>query len=53
MPKFPAPTVNSVPDSDPMVKKVDLDYMEIASRQSAMPKDVKNDMVVKHVKQGR
>lgn len=49
MPKFPSPAYNTIPDSDPQIKRVDLDNMEVASRPSAMPKGVKNDFRIQHV----
>lgn len=43
------PSYNSVPDSDPQIKRVDLDNPEIAGRKSAMPGASKNGMTLKHV----
>lgn len=49
MAKFPGPYMNTVPDSDPQIVRVDLDHAEVAARPSAMPKNVKNRMTLSHV----
>lgn len=46
---FPHANRNKIIDSDPQIRRVDLDNPEIAGRPSAMPKDIKNDMTIKHV----
>jgi hypothetical protein len=43
------PSYNSVPDSDPQIKRVDLDNPQIAGRKSAMPGPMKEQLSIKHV----
>ncbi len=47
--KFPWPYLNKIVEEDPQIIKVPMDYMEWASRKSAQPKDIKNNMSVEHV----
>lgn len=49
MAKFPAPTFNTIPDNDRQIVRVDLDNMEWASRESAMPKDTRNSLSIQHI----
>jgi hypothetical protein len=49
MANFPQANRNKIIDSDPQIKRVDLDTVETAGRQSAQPKEIKNDMTLKHV----
>lgn len=49
MAKFPGPSINRVIDSDPQIVRVPLDETGIAGRRSAQPKNIKNDMTIKHV----
>lgn len=53
MSKFPAPQYNTVPDSDPQVKRVDLDNMEIASRPNAVKQNETNQFAIRHVKNSK
>lgn len=46
---FPGPKYNQVIENDPQIKQVPLEKMDWAARKSAMPTDVKNDQVIKHV----
>ena len=50
MSKVPGPTYNRIIESDPQIvsvgNKKDVDW---GARPSAMPKDVKNEMTIKHV----
>ena len=46
---FPWPAYETVRDSDPQVKRIDLDHAEIASRPSATPKKMDEGMGLKHV----
>lgn len=48
--RWPTPKYNRLIDQDPQIVKVDLHNMEYGARPSAMPKNVKNDMTIKHVK---
>ena len=48
-PSFPGPYRNSVPDSDPMIKRVEFTSMEVGARKSILPKNIKNDFAVQHV----
>ena len=47
--KFPGPYRDSVPDSDPMIKRVAFDHTEVGARKSILPKNIKNNMTVSHV----
>lgn len=49
MAKFPGPYMNTVPESDPQIVRVDLENAEATSRPTAMPKDVKNRMSIVHI----
>lgn len=59
-PKFPAPSYNSIIETDPQIVKVPLDYMGWGSRKSALPSggDVRSnnpaapgapEMTLKHI----
>lgn len=48
-PSFPGPKLDKIIENDPQIVKVAMDYTEFGGRPSAMPKNVKNDMTVKHV----
>ena len=48
--KFPWPYLNKIVEEDPQIIKVPMDNMEWASRKSALPKDIKNNMSLEHVK---
>ena len=50
--KFPGPYVNTCKIDDPIMKRIDLDKMDIGARNSGMPKDVKNSMNLEHVGSG-
>jgi hypothetical protein len=48
--RFPAPYVESIRESDPVVIRVDQDFGEIGSRPSQAPKDVRSSrMGIAHV----
>jgi len=47
--KFPAPAYDQIRDSDPQVKRVDLDHAEIASRKSTTPGKQDEGMGLRHV----
>jgi len=47
--KFPGPSYDQVKDTDPQIKRVDLDNMEIAARPSVMPKKQDEGMAIRHV----
>lgn len=48
--KFPGPYVADISETDPLVKKIDQDNMDIGARPSGMPKDVKSDgLTISHV----
>lgn len=47
--KFPGPGINRLIDSDPQIVKVKMETAEFAARSSALPKDTKNDMTIRHV----
>ena len=53
MPNFPAPTYNRLIENDPQIKRVNLDNAEWGARKSAMPKNIKNGMTIKHVSGGK
>jgi len=46
---FLPPKFSQVVDKDPRIVKNDEDDMELASRPSALPKNIKNEMTIKHV----
>lgn len=48
-PAFPGPKLDKIIDTDPQIVKVPMDYMEFGARQSALPKNTKNSMTLKHV----
>jgi len=48
-PRFPGPAYDQVKDSDPQIKRVDLDHAEIGSRRSTEPKKMDIGMGIKHV----
>lgn len=48
--KFPGPTYTRLIDKSPDIVKVGMDNMDIGARPSAMPKNTKNDMTIRHVK---
>jgi hypothetical protein len=52
-PKFPGPNYNSVIESDPQIKRIDLNNMEWGARKSGMPGGIKNEFVVKHVESNK
>ena len=41
--KFPQPYANDVKESDPVMKRVNQDHLEIGARNSGMPKNAKSD----------
>jgi hypothetical protein len=47
---FLAPKFNQLIESDPQIKRVDLEYTDWGSRKSGLPGSVKNDNTIKHVK---
>ncbi len=51
--KFPGPYINTIPQNvdapDPMIRRVRFSSTDIGSRSSALPKNIKNDMTVRHV----
>ena len=48
--RFPSPYVNDVRETDPLMKRVDQDNLEIGARPSGLPKDVKSaGMGIVHV----
>lgn len=47
---FPAPYMNDVRESDPMMVRVDQDKLEIGARNSGMPKEISSqNMGIDHV----
>jgi hypothetical protein len=52
MSRFPAPAYDQVKDSDPQIKRVDLDHAEIASRRSTEPRKMDEGMSLRHVGNG-
>lgn len=50
--RFPGPAYDQVKDSDPQIKRVDLDHAEIASRPSTQPRKMDEGMGLKHVGNG-
>jgi len=49
-PKFPGPSYNRIIERDPQIVSVGNDqYMEWGARASALPKDTKNSMTIRHV----
>lgn len=50
MARFPRAGSSEPKESDPMMKRVDLDHAEIGSRPSGMPKEMNDrDMKISHV----
>ena len=48
--RFPGPYIDSTKENDSIMKRVDLDKMDIGARGSGMPKDSKSEgMGLKHV----
>ncbi len=50
---FPQPYINKPMENDALIKRVKLDHAETGSRPSAMPKDTRNDMTIKHVENAK
>lgn len=53
--KFPSPYVNTIKEdgADPMMKRIDMDTMEIGARPSVLPKDMMAEgMNIEHVGKG-
>jgi len=48
-PNFPHPAYENIKDSDPQIKRVDLDHAEIASRPSATPPKMNEGLGIQHV----
>jgi len=48
-PNFPGPAYDQIRDSDPQIKRVNLDNAEIASRKSTIPKKDDVGMGLRHV----
>lgn len=48
-PNFPGPKFDQIRDSDPQIKRIDLDNAEIASRPSVTPKKMDEGLGLKHV----
>lgn len=46
-------STKSVPENDPRVVRVPFDVQPLGAPKAALPKDIKNDMDIKHVTQGR
>jgi len=46
---FPGPNINRIIDQDPQIVKVPMDYEGWGARASALPKNVGNEMTIKHV----
>lgn len=47
---FPAPYIQDTKIDDPIMKRIDIDTLEIGARPSGLPKDVKNStMSIEHV----
>jgi hypothetical protein len=43
------PRFDNLIEKDSQIVKIDLDYTDIASRPTALPKSIKNQMTIKHV----
>lgn len=52
MPNFPKPAYDNIRDSDPQIKRIDLDHPEIASRKSVTPPKGDEGMGLRHVENG-
>lgn len=53
--KFPGPYLDRIAEDgkDPMMKRIDVNTMEIGARPSGLPKDVKSEgMNIEHVGKG-
>ena len=51
--KFPGPSYDTVKDTDPQIKRVNLDNAEIGSRKSVEPKKDDAGMSIRHVNGGK
>jgi hypothetical protein len=47
--RFPGPKYNRLIERDPMIVKVNEENPEFGARPSAMPKNIKNEMSIKHI----
>lgn len=47
--RFPGPYLSDVKASDPMMKRVDPDTMDIGARKSGMPKGPHSEATISHV----